>query len=121
MVDFTGCPLVVGIVPDQPELVALTADCLARAMRAPTLHFANVDTSRYVVEEHEDGSVLHGPVDPEVLDVVDRLDDPDAVGRDDARARLADYVARAEERRTELARKLDMADEFIELLHGRAR
>ncbi|MFC7878765.1 MerR family transcriptional regulator [Isoptericola sp. NPDC057391] len=56
----------------------------------------------------------------DLLDLVDRLDDPDAVGRDDARARLAGYVARAEERRADLARKLGMADEFIELLRGRA-
>jgi MerR family copper efflux transcriptional regulator len=57
----------------------------------------------------------------ELLDLVDRLDDPDIAGRDDARAHLAGYVARAEERRADLARKLDMADEFIELLHGRTR
>lgn len=68
MVEFSGHPLVVGIVPDQPALVALTAASLARAMRAPVLHLAYVDTSRYVVEEHDDGSVLHASLDPDSAD-----------------------------------------------------
>ncbi|WP_278235572.1 MerR family transcriptional regulator [Isoptericola sp. AK164] len=45
----------------------------------------------------------------------------DGVGADDghpgARGRLAAYVAAAEERRADLARKLEMADELIALLH----
>lgn len=52
----------------------------------------------------------------DLLDVVAALtrddDDPDA------RRRLADYVASAEERRAKLARTLDMADEFITLLRA---
>lgn len=68
MVDFSGHPLVVGVVPDQPTLVALTAASLARAMGAPALHLAYVDTSRYVVEEREDGSVLHAALDPDSAD-----------------------------------------------------
>jgi MerR family transcriptional regulator, copper efflux regulator len=38
-----------------------------------------------------------------------------------ARAELDAYVARAEERRADLARKLDMADEFIALLRDLSR
>ncbi len=68
MVDFTGHPLVVGVVPGQPGLVALTAASLAHAMGAPALHLAYVDTSRHVVEELQDGSVLHAPLDPDSAD-----------------------------------------------------
>ncbi|ANC31058.1 MerR family transcriptional regulator [Isoptericola dokdonensis] len=56
----------------------------------------------------------------ELLDLVDRVDG-DGSRDDDARARLAEYVTRAEERRADLARKVDMADEFIDLLHARTR
>jgi MerR family copper efflux transcriptional regulator len=56
----------------------------------------------------------------ELLDLVDRVDG-DGSRDDDARARLAEYVTRAEERRVDLARKVDMADEFIDLLHARTR
>lgn len=68
MVDFRGHPIVVGVVPGQPELVALTAQSLGRAIGAPALHFAYVDTSRYVVEEHEGGDVTHAPLDPDTAD-----------------------------------------------------
>lgn len=54
----------------------------------------------------------------DLLEVVDRL----RAGADDSdsalRARLDSYVESAETRRTELARKLDMADEFISLLRS---
>jgi MerR family copper efflux transcriptional regulator len=56
----------------------------------------------------------------ELLDLVDRVEG-DGSRDDDVRARLAEYVTRAEERRADLARKVDMADEFIDLLHARAR
>lgn len=52
----------------------------------------------------------------EVLDVVDRL----ATEPSDAtpRATLERYVAQAQERRADLARRLGMADEFIDLLRS---
>jgi MerR family copper efflux transcriptional regulator len=54
----------------------------------------------------------------DLLEVVDRL----RAGADNSdsalRARLDSYVESAETRRTELARKLDMADEFISLLRS---
>ncbi|MBT0993756.1 MerR family transcriptional regulator [Cellulomonas sp. DKR-3] len=54
----------------------------------------------------------------ELLTLVDDLAGP-AEGAPHARERLAEYVTRAQEQRAELARKLDMADEFIALLRAR--
>ena len=68
MTDFAGHPLVVGVVPDQSPLVALTAVSLARATGAPALYFAHVDTSRYADVEHPDGSVTHLSIDPDLDD-----------------------------------------------------
>ncbi len=65
---FTGHPAVVGIVPDQPELVALTALSWAQGNGNAPLYFAYADPMRYVVEELPDGSVRHGDVDPDVGD-----------------------------------------------------
>ncbi|QGF23917.1 universal stress protein [Raineyella fluvialis] len=61
---FTDHPIVVGIVPGQPDLVALTAISLARASGA-TLYFAYVDPERSTVEEFADGTVRHTPLDPD--------------------------------------------------------
>lgn len=66
--DFAGHPLVVGVVPGQSPLVALTAVSLARATGAPVLYFAHVDTSRYADAEHPDGSVTHLSIDPDLDD-----------------------------------------------------
>lgn len=63
---FAGHPAVVGIVPDQPELVALTALSWAQGNGNADLYFAYADPMRYVVEELPDGSVRHGDVDPDV-------------------------------------------------------
>ncbi|WP_125777522.1 MerR family transcriptional regulator [Antribacter gilvus] len=54
----------------------------------------------------------------DLLSLVDRLatGDPDPA---ETRKRLNSYISRAEERRADLARKLDMADELIELLRAR--
>lgn len=68
MTAFAGHPLVVGIVPDQSPLVALTAVSLARATGAPALYFAHVDTSRYADVEHPDGTVTHLSIDPDLDD-----------------------------------------------------
>lgn len=53
-------------------------------------------------------------------EMADLLDLTDSLAQDDtpeARARLEAYVTSAQERRADLARKLAMADEFIDLLH----
>jgi len=61
----------------------------------------------------------------ELLEITDALEagtldgDPTGGPTGDARARLDGYRAAAEERRAGLARKLAMADEFIELLRSR--
>ncbi|WP_166846525.1 universal stress protein [Isoptericola sp. BMS4] len=68
MVDPAGRPVVVGVVPGQPDLVPLTAASWARAVGAPAMRLAYVDTSRYVVEEHADGGVTHAPLDPDAAD-----------------------------------------------------
>lgn len=68
MTPFAEHPVVVGVVPGQHDLVALTAMAWARAAGAPIVYFAFADTSRYVVEEHADGYVLHAPIDPDVTD-----------------------------------------------------
>lgn len=68
LVDFHAHPIVVGVIPGQPQLVALTAVNLARAVGAPAVHFGFADRSRYVVEEHPDGSVRHAPIDPDDAD-----------------------------------------------------
>lgn len=68
MVEVPGHPLVVGIEPGQPELVALTAASWARATGASGLYFAYVDPNRLIVTEHPDGTVDHAPVDPDGAD-----------------------------------------------------
>lgn len=65
---FAGHPLVVGLEPGLPDLVALTAVSLAGATGAPCLYFAYADPSRYAVEERPDGTVRHEPFDPDGLD-----------------------------------------------------
>lgn len=65
---FAGHPLVVGVVPGQPPLVALTAASLAAATGAPELYVAYADPTRYVEREHEDGTVDHRPIDPDLAD-----------------------------------------------------
>lgn len=64
---FPGAAIVVGVVPGQPELVALTAQSLAAATGA-TLYFAYVDPRRVVDRELPDGSVLHSDIDPDLSD-----------------------------------------------------
>lgn len=53
----------------------------------------------------------------ELLELTDHL----AAGPDvEAQRRLEEFIADAEERRAKLARTLEMADEFIERLHGQS-
>ncbi len=68
MVEPAGHAVVVGVTPGQDELVPLTALAWARAVRAPMIHLAYADVSRYIVEEHPDGTVTHAPVDPDTAD-----------------------------------------------------
>lgn len=61
---FTGHPVVAGIVPGQPDLVALTAASLAQANGAD-VYFGYVDESRFTAQEFADGTVRHEPIDPD--------------------------------------------------------
>lgn len=65
---FAGHPLVVGIVPHQPELVALTAASWSVAAGGARVYFAFADPSRFTVEERPDGTVRHAPLDPDGVD-----------------------------------------------------
>ncbi|NLI17600.1 MAG: universal stress protein [Actinomycetales bacterium] len=67
LTDFAGHSVVVGVVPGQPELVALTAASLARAIGG-TLYFGYVDTSRITEEEYPDGTVRHVAIEPDLAD-----------------------------------------------------
>lgn len=68
MVPVPGHPLVVGVVPGQPELVALTAAAWSDALGGVPLYFGYVDTSRIVDEEYTDGTVRHSELDPDQAD-----------------------------------------------------
>lgn len=116
LTDFAGHSVVVGVVPGQPDLVALTAASLARAMAAPTLYFAYVDPSRYVEEEYPDGTVRHLPNDPDGVD--DRWQEAQAhILRDLARVlagveirwELRYLAGRTDRALTHLARAVDAA------------
>ncbi|UYG17608.1 universal stress protein [Brachybacterium huguangmaarense] len=65
---FAGHPIVVGVVPELPDLVTLTAASIAQATGARAMYFAYSDPSRTVREERPDGSVVHEPIDPDGLD-----------------------------------------------------
>ncbi|SFK43805.1 universal stress protein [Cellulomonas sp. KH9] len=87
MVEPTGHPLVVGVVPGQDPLVVRTAAAWARAVGAPHLHLAYVDVTRYVVQEYPDGSVAHMSIRPA------GADDAWRVTRDELRAHAAEHLA----------------------------
>jgi nucleotide-binding universal stress UspA family protein len=57
-------PVVVGVVPHQPAEVLREGLALASGLRAEVV-LAFADRSRYVVEQHPDGSVRSLPIDPD--------------------------------------------------------
>ena len=65
---FNRHPIVVGIEPDLPDLVAFTALSLAEATQAPCVYFAYADPGRYTVEEYDDGTIRHASMSPDSLD-----------------------------------------------------
>lgn len=124
LVPVAGHPLVVGVVPGQPALVALTAAAWARAVGASTLCCAYVDSSRYVREERPDGTVLHDAIDP------DGADDAWQRRQDDLEGTLAAVLAdsgvgwsfrylagRADRALTHLARAVDAAGFVVGTRH----
>ncbi|HSK32699.1 MAG TPA: universal stress protein, partial [Propionicimonas sp.] len=68
MVPVPGHPLVVGVVPGQSELVAVTAAAWAEALGGVPLYFAYADQARIVDEEYPDGTVRHSSLDPDLAD-----------------------------------------------------
>lgn len=117
LTDFAGHPLVVGVVPDQAPLVALTAASMARATGAPALYFGYVDPSRYTVEEYPDGTVRHASVDPDLAndDVWTSLEErliaqvTTAMAGLEAPWRFRYLAGRADRSLTHLARAVDAA------------
>lgn len=81
-----GRPLVVGVVPGQPSVVALTAATWAQAMGGRLL-FGYADPTRIVDQELADGTVRHSPLEP------DREDDDWRRRRDQLQAQLAETMA----------------------------
>lgn len=65
MVPLRGHPLVVGVKPGQSDLVPRTAAAWAQAAGVSGLYCAYVDPTRFVREEHPDGTVRHDAVDPD--------------------------------------------------------
>ena len=68
LVPLHGHPLVVGVKPGQSDLVPRTAATWARAGGVSALYCAYVDPTRFVREEHPDGTVTHDAVDPDGAD-----------------------------------------------------
>lgn len=62
-----GQPLVVGVVPGQSPLVALTAATWAQAMGG-AVYFGYADPTRIVDREFPDGTVRHSPLEPDRAD-----------------------------------------------------
>lgn len=116
MVPFAGHTAVVGVIPDQPALVTLTALAWARAVHAPHLHFAYADPGRYVVSEHSTGRVKLAVIDPDSADdqqaTTDLLTDQvaRALGEDCDVPWTFHYLAgRPDRALTHLARAVDAA------------
>ncbi|NMM16308.1 MAG: universal stress protein [Cellulomonas sp.] len=68
MTPFSGHPIVVAVIPHQPELVALTAASWSRAAGGVAVYFAYVDPTRFTFQEHPDGTVRHAEIDPDSVD-----------------------------------------------------
>ncbi|MFT4109818.1 universal stress protein [Propionicimonas sp.] len=68
MVPVPGHPIVVGVVPGQPELVALNAAAWSNALGGVPLYFGYSDPSRIVDVEAEDGTVQHSAISPDQAD-----------------------------------------------------
>jgi nucleotide-binding universal stress UspA family protein len=75
-----GPYIVVGVIPSQPDEVLLHAADFARHFNA-TMVCANVDVTRYTVDEAADGSVSAFPIDPDVAELVNEEFDPDLAKR----------------------------------------
>lgn len=116
MVPLQGHPLVVGVKPGQPDLVPRTAAAWAQAAGVSALYCAYVDPTRFVREEHADGTVRHDAVDPDGVDeawrerqhlLVARLED--ALGDAGIPWHFRYLAGRPDRALTHLARAVDAA------------
>ncbi|MGC3994828.1 MAG: universal stress protein [Propionicimonas sp.] len=114
MVPVPGHPIVVGVVPGQPELVALTAAAWSDALGGVPLYFGYSDPSRIVDSEDADGTVRHSAISPDQAD--DSWQEREALIRGFLATVLADHTGpwefrylagRADRALTHLARAVD--------------
>lgn len=68
MVPVPGHPIVVGVIPGQPALVALTAAAWSDALGGVPIYFGYSDPERIVDAEYADGTVRHSDIDPDQAD-----------------------------------------------------
>ncbi|MHB1172585.1 MAG: universal stress protein, partial [Lacisediminihabitans sp.] len=73
-------PVVVGVLPHQPDSVVITAAAFARRF-GTSLICANVNSSRYTVEERPDGTVVSLPFDPDIPELREEIFDRDLGAR----------------------------------------
>ncbi|MEO7148122.1 MAG: universal stress protein [Terrimesophilobacter sp.] len=117
-----GNAVVVGIVPNQPDRVLLTAANLAAKFDGE-LVCAHVDVERYTIEASADGTVIAFPVDPDVAELVREEFDPSLAKH--VRAVLADTNVRwtlrelAGEPANELSRLADEVDAALIVVGSR--
>lgn len=119
MVPIPGHPLVVGIKPGQPDLVALSAAAWARALGGVDLYFAYADPARILEEELPGGYVRHAPLNPDIEDDAwrDRVASINAfldrtLGERDVNWHFRYLAGRADRALTHLARTVD-ASAFV--------
>lgn len=72
----TGNPVIVGVIPDQPVEVVLTAARFAQRFAAPLI-CVQVNPTRYLTQVGPDGSVMSLPLDPDLGDEALEVFDPD--------------------------------------------
>ena len=103
--------VVVGVTPTQPSHVLQHATRFAQAFSA-RLVCAHVDTGRYVVAEHADGTVNSRPIDPDLPDWESEFD-PDLRSRIESLAGAAGVRAEYRELAGDVARALGRLAEVL--------
>lgn len=124
MVPIPGHPLVVGVIPGQPELVALTAAAWSDALGGVPLFFGYADPSRMVEDELADGTVRTSDLEPDRVD--DSWEQRDRDIRRFLAGTLADHqgpwefrylAGRADRALTHLARAVDASAIMVGAKH----
>ena len=124
MVPVPGHPLVVGVIPGQPELVALTAAAWSDALGGDPIYFGYSDPERIVDAEYADGTVRHSDIDPDRAD--DEWEEREREIRGFLARALADHTGpwefrylagRADRALTHLARAVDASAIIVGAKH----